>query len=443
MRIANAFAIASCAMLIEASGRADAQPRDEHSASTSSAWSVKDVLDRVDRMDPRLRVKAAEQRVAHIAKRRAQWNRVQGRLGLHAGHQVTSTGWLATERMAERTDDQATAALVAEVRLPLYAGGRISAELEAADAQLRLTQHDEEVLRRQLGFAAVEAFAEALAADEQARVAEHALTRAMELIDMTRKKRSAGIDTDADVARAELNLIRYEEDAAVQRGSRITTLTALRSVLLLDERSPLKLSGSLSALSSRGAPGTHPELARAHAALEEARAQQHVAEAEYLPTVELFALGQYGNTMLGAPTTPTYDERWGPLSGSAAVGLRAGWTVFDFFVTRDHVAIAEAETAARHAEREVTTVELRNRRHESLRRERAAEARLRVLEGGRRVASRAVDLARARYETGNATLTEVLDAELEAIRLETNRVQAGLQLVLAHIDRMYAEGSRP
>lgn len=86
---------------------------------------------------------------------------------------------------------------------------------------------------------------------------------------------------------------------------------------------------------------------------------------------------------------------------------------------------------------------LRRQRDEAVRKEQAASARLRVLEAGGEVASRALRLARARYETGNATLTEVLDAELEAIRLETNRVQASLQLALAHLDRLYAEGSQP
>ena len=445
MRTRKVVTIALCSLVFAgSSGLASAQPRTERASATPSTWGMREILDRVGRMDPRLRVKAAEQMVAHIARRRAQWNRVQGHVGLHAGHQITSTGWLATEPMATRTDDQATAAAVAEVRLPLYAGGRISAALDAAEAQLRKTHQDEEVLRLQLASAALVAYAEALAADEQTRVAEHALSRARDLADMTRKKRSAGIDTEADVARAELNLVRYEEDLVVQRGSASIARTALRAVLLLDRGAPLRLEGSLSGLATAGAAsGAHPEMARAQAALEEARAQRRVTAAGYLPTVELFAIGQYGNTMPGAPTTPMYLERWGPLSGSAAAGVQAGWTVFDFFVTRDQVATADAQIAVRRAEHDVTAIVLQNRRDEAVHREQASLDRLRVLEGGRRVAARALELARARYETGNSTLTEVLDAELETIRLENNRVQAGLQLALAHIDRMYAEGSRP
>ena len=421
---------------------ASAQPASD---ATEGTWGATEILARVQRMDPRLRVSAAEQLSAHIAKRRAKWNRVQGGVSLYGGYQVSSTGWLGTERMSEETRDQAHGAAVAEVRLPLYAGGRISAALEAADAQLRKARHDEAALRLELASAAMVAYAEALGAEEQTRVSEQALSRARELLAMTHKKRQAGIDTDADVARAELNLVRYQEEAAMRRGAKQTALTALRSALLLDSTTPLRLRGSLAQIAQRsGTPASvHPEVARSLSALEHARAQQRVAEADYLPSVDLFGTAQYGNTLPGAPQTPAYLERFGPLSGSAAAGVQAGWTVFDFFVTRDEVASAEAQVAARRAEHDVTVVALANRRNEAIRRQQEAAARLAVLEKGKQIAARALSLARARYGTGTATLTEVLDAELEAIRLETNRVQAGLQLALAHIDRAYAEGSQP
>lgn len=439
------FLALSLAVFAFWSAPASAQASPDEAQAPSSTWGVHEIVERVQRMDPRVRVSAAERLSAHIAKRRAQWNRIEGAVRLHAGHQVTSSGWMATEDMNEQTNDQAFAGAVAEVRLPLYAGGRICAALDAADAKLRAARHDEAALRLELATAALVAYAQALAAQEQTRVSERALSRARDLLHMTQRKHSAGIDTEADVARAELNLVRYREDVAMQRGARLSALTALRSVLLLDPSSPLQLRGSLAALvpAAETGPISHPEIDRARADLAQARAAHRVAKAGYLPSVELFAMGQYGNTLPGAPDTPGHAGRFGPLSGSAAAGARAGWTVFDFFVTRDQVAAAEARVAARRAQHDVTLVALRNRRNEAIRREQAAASRLSVLDEGRRVAARALSLARAQYETGNATLTEVLDAELEAIRLETHRVQAGLQRALASIDRMYAEGTRP
>lgn len=430
--------LALCALLVMALTSATARAREV------AAWSVQDVLTRVQQMDPRLRVQAADLAIAEIARRRASWNRVQGGLRLHAGYQVSSTGWAATEATQSRTQDQAFGAAVAEARLPLYSGGRISAELDAAQARLRLAKHDEALLRLQLVSTALVAFAEALAAQEQTVVSEKAYSRARELVEITRKRREAGIDTEADVARAQLNLIRYEEELVTRRGDSLTALTTLRSVLLLDQHLPIELEGSLRDIAATAIQSsTHPELARAREALAAARADKRAAESGYLPTVELFGIAQYGNTLPGAPTTPHGDDRFGFASGSAAAGMMATWTAFDFFLTRDRIDTAEAGVALRRAEHDLTAVELERRRDEAVRREQAAASRLRVLNGAQRVAARASTLARGAYETGNATLVEVLDAEIEAIRLETNRVQAGLQLALAHIDRMYAEGSRP
>jgi outer membrane protein TolC len=65
-----------------------------------------------------------------------------------------------------------------------------------------------------------------------------------------------------------------------------------------------------------------------------------------------------------------------------------------------------------------------------------------MLRQGQGTAREAVLLARARYESGNSILTEVLDAELEAITVEQRQVQAAYDLAVAHLDRLHAEGWR-
>ncbi len=57
--------------------------------------------------------------------------------------------------MIPGTSDAGFAAAVAEIHLPLYAGGKRSAELDAADAQRREATQDEKALRLQLeGYSA-------------------------------------------------------------------------------------------------------------------------------------------------------------------------------------------------------------------------------------------------------------------------------------------------
>ncbi len=424
------------------SGGALAQ--DRASMPLPPTWGPREVVERVNHLDPRLRLTAARQLVAHVEERRARWNRIQGQGRLHAGHQLGTTGWFPTSQMDRHTSDHATVAAVVDLRLPLYAGGRISADLDAARASVRKAQHDEASLRLELATAALVVYAEVLAAQERVRVSDRALSRARQLLQMTEKRRRAGIDTEADVARAQLNLVRYEEELAVQQSTLRTALATLRSVLLLEDRVPMLVVGSLSELATVHAMGgAHPDVARAHAALDEARARSRSAGAAYLPNVDLFATGQYGNTFPGDTTAPMHAQRFGPLSASGAVGVQAGWTLFDFFATRDQVESTQAEVALRRADRDVAVFLLESRRKQAIAREHGARERLGVLRNGQHAASRALELARARYDTGHATLTDVLTADLEGIRLQSNQVQASLELALARIDRLHAEGAHP
>ena len=188
-----------------------------------------------------------------------------------------------------------------------------------------------------------------------------------------------------------------------------------------------------------------PELRSLGQQVRAAEYDRKVAFAGYLPRLELFADATYGNgsfiTYAGVPQfTGQLNGYVGVFSGTLVAGARLNWTFFDFFITRDQVANAAAlrdQVEARLAD-EQRTVE--REREEARAREEQSHRRVEALAGGEETAATAVRLARARYESGNAILTEVLDAEIEAIGIEARQIQASYDVAVSHLDRLRADG---
>lgn len=63
-----------------------------------------------------------------------------------------------------------------------------------------------------------------------------------------------------------------------------------------------------------------------------------------------------------------------------------------------------------------------------------------ALAEGREIANRVIQLARTRYETGNAILTEVITAEIEANQIQIRQNQADYDVAIAHIEQRIALG---
>jgi outer membrane protein TolC len=420
------------------------------------ALSLRDVIARVDAFDPLLRARALDLVRAEITLRRAEWNRVYGGIGINAQDTLTE-GQLAAYPKTEAGTNlaitpagthQLAAYLSAQVAFPLYAGGAISGAIDAAEARAHAANADLVQLKRDLRRVALTAYAQLIASRQQFEVASHALARGQSLVDLAGRRRNSGLGTESDVARAKLNLLREQEDLEQRRGDEALAQAAVRAVLLLDPGTMVVPSDTMSDIARYQSGGPVLERPELRSLSEQARAAEYdrkVAFAGYLPRLELFADATYGNgsfiTYAGVPVftggTTTY---LGNFTGTLSAGARVSWTFFDFFITRDGVAQAAAtrdQVSARLADEERVVA---RERDEARAREEQGRRRMEALSGGGETAALSVKLARARYESGNAILTEVLDAEIEAIGIEARQVQAAYDFATAHLDRLRADG---
>ncbi|MBI5532449.1 MAG: TolC family protein [Deltaproteobacteria bacterium] len=421
-------------------------------AAATQPLAIRDVLHRVDALDPQLRLKAAEQMQSEVALRRARWDRVRGAIGVQGGHAIGVSGLAPAggESEAVRTADRFTGSAYADFRVPVFAGGAIAGAIDAAAARLEASRQDKELVRQELKRAALTAYAAVAAAQRQVEVARRGRDRAQALLELSTTRRDSGIGSPADVARSKLFLLRREEDLAARESDRDVAMAGLRASLLFPPGEAIEAIESLESVAHvRGqGPGNYPELRAMQAQAGAAKADVTVARAGYLPTVELFANGQYGNGWMGAspaglgavPMAYPGDPRIGTFQGAASTGVMLSWRAFDMYATRDRTEYAELAAEGARARLADAERNVRGARDQAAARESQAERRVRLLAGGEETAAEAVKLARIRYETGNTILTEVLDAEIEGIGIEGRKVQAALDLAIAHIDRLRAEG---
>lgn len=413
--------------------------------------SVARVLRRVEEAHPKLRARAAERVQAEIALRRARWDRVRGLAGARAGYAAGAERTGGPPAFSS-TDHHAAAQAFADVRVPLFAGGAIEGAIEAAASRTEAARADERLAVEELKRTALLAYANLVASTSALAVAERASARAQALVQLAERRRDAGAGAEADVARGRLNLVRREEERVSAAGDVEIAEAVLRAALALGDSLRVAVDEPLDAVAQLQAPPglerRWPEVQAARARVGAAESDVTVARAGYLPTIALFAGGQYGSGVFGgtpgglsvAPAPGPGVDPTMPASGAAIGGAVLTWTAFDMFVTRDRVATAEQAVAASRAElADAQRVVFGNRNEASARRAQA-EARVRVLASGASVAADAVRLARARYEAGTGIFTDAIEAELDSIALEARRVQASLDLALAHVDWLRAEG---
>ena len=360
--------------------------------------------DGIDAREARFSEQAAD---AALASRRLAWLP-----DLHAGASATAA--------AEASGGSASALVYLSSTTPLYAGGRLRGEREAAEAAVRAVRADSEAVRQDLhlalavGLLAVGETEAQAASARSALAAEEALAeRVGALVAAGTRTRADSLQQAASVARARAAAVTAERDTA-RAGlalQRLLRLDANAHVTFVEPLAP-ELEGDAAAL-VEAARQRRPELAGLQAAYERAEADARAAGAGGRPSLDL---------VVGADANEALLE-----SAGVAASLRIGVPLFDRGASAERqeqarLALASARLA-RDTAREDVDYDLRG----ALLDRSAADAALAAAEQREAAATAAATVVQDRYEAGAATLVELMTTRAEAVAARSARLAAAAE----------------
>jgi outer membrane protein TolC len=320
--------------------------------------------------------------------------------------------------------------------LPLIAPPAYPA-LEAVKSSVRAAEANYEVSETQLLFSVAQTFFAAGIADEVlvARRSNVEVTRAT--LENARTRFSAGTVTKVDVDRAELALMRSEQQEREARTAREQTYRALATLIQAD--GPFRVSVPVpatplqpEAVTLDAALQLRPEFRAVDETLRSAEAQRRAYGWRWAPTASGFGLARRFNYKNFAQN----DYTW-------AVGVQLDWVLYDGGVrdAQRHLAAAQADEAQARAEvlRDNVRDDLANGRLALETKQRAAETAERSVG----LARETLDLVRTQYEAGTVTQVDLLQAQDGLVAVQESLAQAHYDVAIADLTLRRSAGTFP
>lgn len=319
----------------------------------------------------------------------------------------------------------------------LFDSGLRRAELDAARSGQSATEEDATRVRQDVVLGVHQAYGGLLAAQAAREAVAARVARSGDHLAIANRRKAAGAAPQADVLRAqvevadaELAVVRAESAVRIAKG---------------DLNSSMGLPVDLAVAIREGAPTIGAEASDVSTALKRAREQrpeakslrQRVAVAKSGVTA---AKATFGPRLKAEGAFGWRDDTFLPHDKDWSVGLAVQIPVFTGFASTHGTLRAASEAASKEAELaqldaridlEVWTA------HSRFTEARQVVTQAEVLKSG---ASESLRFARARYEAGASSLTDLLDSESALTQAESGWVQAVLGLRLAAIRLMRAEG---
>jgi outer membrane protein len=284
-------------------------------------------------------------------------------------------------------------------------------------------------------FFTVQAYTGALLAARQVAALDTALAAVRSHVTQAEAMRDQGLVTGLDARMAGLKASEIEVHRLGADAQARNALSGLKALLAFPDSIELVLTDDLSAVTSPSACAAgdsdrevgcswdqRGDLQAYSAGVEAASSGVKKAWASQLPV--LAAFGAVGHYAQNAP--------FGNGSGDWTIGIGLSWTPFKGLAGVGAVRAARAEELAVGAERDAA---FRQAEVEVLQARRMLEA----AEQGADVAARAaaeaqvaLEQARARYATGTAPITELLDVQAASTNATLSELAARRDLVLAH-----------
>jgi outer membrane protein TolC len=322
----------------------------------------------------------------------------------------------------------------AGVLLPLYTGGRLTAEQNASRLLAEAASGEVTFARQALAVRVVTLYEDALALRAVIRSLDQSratLTAQVERIDALLRQQKAA---EVDRLRVTVRLARVEQ-SAIEARNRLEIVQATLAVLMGREPSAAwELADKLSTPSVASVDMTTRRELRADEAAAQARSasadqQVRAARSGYWPTVE--GVATYG---------PRADLHSGEDYDMGLVGVALTWNIWDFGRTKSRVSEARANQRAREEAVAETTLQRRLELANAEAGVRATAARIEASRLAVEQAQESLRIEQRKYELGQGTITDVLDAQSAAVESEALRARALADHSISLAARDFAAG---
>jgi HAE1 family hydrophobic/amphiphilic exporter-1 len=293
-------------------------------------------------------------------------------------------------------------------------------------AKLARRSGDEEIRRvhQVVSLLAVQAYNEYVLSRERVRVAGSAVKQKEIQLETTRNRRAAGVATELDVLRFEVDLENARAQLLAQEGGAELARGRLNAVLVRPIGAPIEPTDGLDYVPMNVDPDVavteawsrRPEVKQVE--LEE-RIRDHavaIARADALPSLEFN--GSFGWSV--RQTTNFFEgdfQRW-------TTGITLTIPVFDGLRTAGKVAQARAERNTVTQTRIDLENQIRLEARDAVDRLIVAMKVLDTTELNVAQSRKALEMIQANYKFGAATLLDVIDAQAAQTLADSNRVQA-------------------
>lgn len=294
------------------------------------------------------------------------------------------------------------------------------AETQRADANAARSSAELEVARRGLVSAVVALYYAVSTSQEKTRIQEEALHEATDFTLVTKQREVAREVAHADVIKAELQQQQKQRDLMDARLIAQKTILELAALLFPDPRTPYTTDAPAAnpVLPTRAeveelASHNNPEIRSALAGLNAAKAGVKAAKAAYLPDLGLnFSYG------IDAPQFAKRGPDHVPNLGYSFSGT-VDIPVWDWFSTQKKIQQSQID---RHVADVTLTMAQRRliiNLDESYAEAQTARDQLTLLQESVRTATESLKLTKLRYESGEATALEVVDAQNSYLQSQT------------------------
>jgi len=361
--------------------------------------------------------------------------------GVHAGEgrvtQATSpylpqvkasTGYSEDHSLGGALGDSSTKAYTTSLSVNqiLYDFGRTGNTLDAARSGVRSNERDADRVIHEVILNVKQAYYALLAARKLLLVAQQTIEQTESHLRQAEAFFRSGSRPRFDVTRAEVEVNNARLGLINARNNVRLRTIGLYNAMGIDPGGDIETDDSLSAPASiplmeqalDEAVKNRPEMLKAEADIEAARARVRSEQSNYWPT--LSANGAYN----WANGTSEMGPFKGDIQNSWNAGVLLSVPLFEGGITRGKVGEAQANLRALEAQRQTLRQSILIELNQAYADIESAIARIDVMELSIKKARESLELAQGRYEAGVGPYIEVTDAQTASVNAETDHVQA-------------------